>query len=194
MIGSARKLFVWSIALALACAALLSRLRSPDLVSVVGVVVAGRLQIITLRYQTFSVLFTDRVALIPERWRVHFDRTTTSTDLYRDTDWKRRRAESHSLGAFHYRTGKRGIYEESNGIELAAPSYVLMLPLMLLIAHWYWRVCVRSSRIERGECVACGYDLRGSTSDCCSECGVSIHTSTTRGAQRAGGTILLAKS
>jgi hypothetical protein len=190
MIACARKLTVWGIASALACAALLSRLSSPDVVSVVGVVVAGRLQIITLRNQTLSVLFTDRVALIPEHWRVHFDRTTTSTDLYRGTDWKRRRSESHSLGAFHFRTGKRGIYEESTGIELAAPINVLALPLMLLIARGYWRLCVRSSRIERGECVSCGYDLRGSPSDHCSECGVSVETSATRGAQRAGTAIL----
>ena len=60
----------------------------------------------------------------------------------------------------------------------------MMLPgaMMLIIAaggfaftgllfFWNWPGDVRRQRRERGQCLQCGYDLRGNVSGVCPECG-----------------------
>ena len=50
----------------------------------------------------------------------------------------------------------------------------------LLYAAALWLLCAiplhvrRRVRMKRGRCPACGYELRGSASDVCSECGAAV--------------------
>lgn len=58
--------------------------------------------------------------------------------------------------------------------------FVLLIPFWapaaafsLLAAALWWRPLVARARSQRGACVACGYDLRGSSSPVCPECGLA---------------------
>ena len=57
-------------------------------------------------------------------------------------------------------------------ISLWVIAAALAAPPLLRISPW----ARRRRRRERGQCVACGYDLRGLTSDRCPECGTAITT------------------
>jgi predicted RNA-binding Zn-ribbon protein involved in translation (DUF1610 family) len=58
------------------------------------------------------------------------------------------------------------------------PSWVplsVLGPCTLLTGFPLWRRrTVRKRRREQGQCVACGYDLRGAAHERCPECGENI--------------------
>lgn len=56
-------------------------------------------------------------------------------------------------------------------IDLDLLAILIALPLLFLFWKGPWR---RAGRRLRGECIACGYDLQGTESDRCPECGVPI--------------------
>ena len=55
-------------------------------------------------------------------------------------------------------------------------SVVLLLVVTTGVANWCWRIRpaeLRRSRLNRGQCGACGYDLTANTSGVCPGCGAS---------------------
>jgi hypothetical protein len=67
--------------------------------------------------------------------------------------------------------------------ELHLPYWFFTLPLVCMIASWYWRLCRRSRRVERGLCGECGYILTGITSERCPECGTPVFATDQRSFQ-----------
>lgn len=57
------------------------------------------------------------------------------------------------------------------------PAALLMLPLILAVVLNHRRQSILRKRRDRGICVDCGYDLRGSSSERCPECGAEIDPS-----------------
>jgi hypothetical protein len=63
------------------------------------------------------------------------------------------------------------------GWAITFPIWCLFLLAVWPAVGWLRRYVARvraNRRIARGECVACGYDLRGIDADRCPECGVSL--------------------
>lgn len=79
----------------------------------------------------------------------------------------------HFLG-FHTATGTLGSWNWKFS-ALIVPYWVLVIPLALLPLTGFRRVIVRRRRKRRGQCLACGYDLRQSP-DRCPECGKPVGT------------------
>jgi hypothetical protein len=95
---------------------------------------------------------------------------------------------------FYFNVGRRAyhaewaLYERINGMWLTAPIYHICA---FFAAGWiamklplFVNKQIRRSRLRRGLCVQCGYNLSGSPSQKCSECGVEAAS----GRDKAGGT------
>lgn len=61
-------------------------------------------------------------------------------------------------------------------VEVAVSALVGALALVVL-----WRFARRFAESARGKCIACGYDLAGTTKNRCPECGLSIRSSELEG-------------
>lgn len=78
----------------------------------------------------------------------------------------------------------RGLFPTRvTGLVAPAVQFHLGPPLLVFagLATWtcFWPLARRRARRRRGLCVACGYDLRGSSSGTCPECGHATITSAT---------------
>ena len=162
---------IGTIALLLAALAITLSARREAFTDYLAIVMGGRVSVIAAPDRRIVLTMSDYQVLNSPRWAIALDRTTPL--LFGESRFVT--AATRDIGCFGFRftLGDRtvGQARSAHALELQSPQWVLLVPLALMIASWYRRVCIRSARFERGECVWCGYDLRGSGSDRCSECG-----------------------
>jgi hypothetical protein len=84
----------------------------------------------------------------------------------------------HFLG-FHVAAGTLGQWSWKFSAILV-PYWALLIPLAILPTFGFRRLIVRARRKRRGQCLACGYDLRQSP-ERCPECGRAIEGKQTAG-------------
>ncbi|MBC8106737.1 MAG: hypothetical protein H7Z14_09125 [Anaerolineae bacterium] len=171
MINRTMPILIWGVALGLSALAIVLARRGESVADFVAIVTAGKLNVIAARDAAIVITLSDHhVSRLP-RWGVHLDRTTPANF---DADRRAAKAESQfSFAGFRSCIAERVVNSPASAsvAEIQFPQWVLALPLLLLIARWYRRVCVRSARMEAGRCIVCAYDLRGSESPRCPECG-----------------------
>ena len=168
------RIFVWSGATALMVLSGLLAGRGDSIVDFAWLVVDGRLQVVAARDRAIIVTLSDHVVDHERRWQAHIEKTNS---LMFDCAGIVSTADAQfSWGRFRVYSGPRAISPRFSVhvLEVSVPQWLLALPLLLLIAKWYRRLCVRSARLENGQCISCGYDLRGSVDDRCSECGTVL--------------------
>ena len=133
-------------------------------------------------------------AIFSERGRVGFDNSPAIDDfiLERKRAALLELAEQQQLMEYLQRTGERSLissfapnprWRNSTAVPPALMRYAFpywTLILVLLVSPVVWLVGYRRSlvRMSRGLCAGCGYDLRGSTSGVCPECGRKNHAVT----------------
>jgi hypothetical protein len=74
---------------------------------------------------------------------------------------------------WHVRANPDGIttFQFMGRASFRVPYWLVMLPASIFPTRWLIRRMRTRRRLREGQCLICGYDLRGSVSDRCSECG-----------------------
>jgi len=165
------RIIVWLTSLALAAIATVVARHPFDQADFAAIAIGGRVQLCAARERTISITLSNYKIVAPVQRRIVLGTTT-----WRSFDGERFIAGTQmefGRGGFRLALGDRRIGNSrvAEAMQIEFPQWMLVVPLILLAGRWYCRVCIRSARVERGECVACGYDLRGSTMNRCSECG-----------------------
>ena len=104
-------------------------------------------------------IWSGKAILLGHYWR---------SDLWRMDGLWDLSVDQHDHQYFHlFRFDYR---HDFTGLEVSFP---LWLPAVMLTAVGIWGCLATRHRFPTGACQACGYDLQGTTSDRCSECGAA---------------------